>query len=115
MALFFDQPWFDQRLKENGFDRAVIAGALGLSPEQVDEIWKDQRELTAAEVATLAKLLQADISEIVNRAGVSTPGPNDPAPSSAVHTNASDIEEIKTRLSRLEDAVAEISALLRAQ
>jgi transcriptional regulator with XRE-family HTH domain len=76
MALFFDQAWFNARLAALGLGPAHVAAALGLTPDQVAEIWKDQRELKAREVAVLAALLGAPAAEIANRAGVSTPVPN---------------------------------------
>ena len=47
MALFFDRGWFDGRLRELSLGREIVAGALQLSEEQVSEVWKDQRELSA--------------------------------------------------------------------
>ena len=54
MALFFDQEWFDKKLKQAGRTRDDVAAALRLVRAQVDEIWKDQRELTPQEVGILA-------------------------------------------------------------
>lgn len=88
MALFFDQEWFDERLKVTGRTRDDVAATLGLSRQDVDEIWKDQREVTPNQVAMLARLLEAPATEIVNRAGVATPTPTPtptpmPSPASA--------------------------------
>src|SRR5690242_5196814 len=47
MALFFDTEWFDARLAAAHLSRADVARALGLSQGEVDEVWKDQRELSA--------------------------------------------------------------------
>ena len=114
MALFFDREWFDGKLKALGFTQDLIASALGLSPDQIAEIWKDQRELSVQEVTTLAALLQETPSEIANRAGVSTPVPNDLKEKCPPSADVSALDEIKTRLARLEEAVDEIRALLRA-
>ena len=123
MALFFDQQWFDGKLSALGFTQDVIASALGLTPDQVAEIWKDQREVSAQEVAILAALLQVEPAEIATRAGVSTPTPQESTAQiketcsslkdSGDHT--ADLDEIKKRLSRLETAVDQILALLRAK
>ena len=75
MALFFDQEWFDARLKEAGRTRDDVAAALRLSRVQVDEIWKDQRELAPHEVGILAGLLGEAPAAVANKAGVSTPVP----------------------------------------
>ena len=50
MALFFDSSWFDARLAETGLTHADLAAALGLTPHQLAELWKDQRELSANDV-----------------------------------------------------------------
>lgn len=116
MALFFDQAWFDRKLQSLGFDRAIIASALGLTPEQVEEVWKDQRELSAREVATLSTLLQTDAAEIATRAGVSTPDPTNALPDRPEFADiARDLAEIKERLGRLEAAVANIAERMRSQ
>jgi len=75
MALFFDAAWFDARLAERGLSRDVLAAAAGLTPEDLALAFKDQRELSAAEVAAFAELLGVTPAEIADRAGVSTPAP----------------------------------------
>jgi transcriptional regulator with XRE-family HTH domain len=104
MALFFDSTWFDARLAAAGLQRSHVAAALGLSVEQVGELWKDQRELSAADVRMLAALLRAPASEIAARAGVSTPVPSD-QPADA-------LARVHERLDRLERALADIKALV---
>jgi transcriptional regulator with XRE-family HTH domain len=104
MALFFDTDWFDTRLQEFGLKQADISAALGLTPEQVNDLWKDQRELRVADVRALSKLLRASVEEIATRAGVSTPVPtleNDEA-----------LAKVNERLDRLERMLAEIKALV---
>ena len=108
MALFFDQEWFEARLAEAGLNRDTVAAALGLSGEQVEEIWKDQRELTVEEVTVLAALLGQPIEDVVNHAGIATPQPGaarPPAPGEASVPEA--------RMAGLEKAVLELSALLK--
>ena len=109
MALFFDKDWFDKRLASLGLVRATVAMALGLSEREIDEIWKDQRELSARDVAILANLLDTVPAEIAERAGVSTPAPRPEAP------KASDpaLKGIEDRLTRIEEKLAELTALLR--
>jgi len=75
MALFFDQDWFDARLAERGLTRAVLAAVSGMSEADLALVWKDQRELSATEVAILAELLGVTGVELANRAGISTPTP----------------------------------------
>ena len=104
MALFFDSQWFDARLADLGLERATVAAALGLNAEQIAEVWKDQRELSANDVRILSTLLSVPPAEISTRAGVSTPVPK-AAPSH-------DLAELNERLIRVERALAEIKALV---
>ncbi|HEX3674528.1 MAG TPA: helix-turn-helix transcriptional regulator [Rhizomicrobium sp.] len=102
MALFFDTAWFDARLAATGLTRAQLAAALGLSEEQVAEIWKDQREISAKEVAMLAALFGATVEEIAHHAGISTPVPKAEAPG------------IEARLTKVERELAELKAQVAA-
>lgn len=108
MALFFDQSWFDAKLSALGLTRDEIAAALGLKREHVDEIWKDQRELSARDVTMLAQLLATSPQEIATRAGVSTPVPA----ATPQDANGRRISEMEARLTHLEREVAELKALL---
>lgn len=111
MALFFDQDWFDQRLASVAKSQADIAAALALSVEQVEEIWKDQRELMPQEVKLLASLLQASVAEIADHAGVSTPVP-DEMPKAGVDALLPKLDEMNGRLLRVERALVELKALM---
>ena len=104
MALFFDSEWFDARLKSAGLARADVAAALGLSAEQIAELWKDQRELSVGDVRLLSALLAAPPAEIALRAGISTPVPKPTSPETTA--------EFDERLARIERTLAEIKALL---
>jgi transcriptional regulator with XRE-family HTH domain len=106
MALFFDQAWFDARLKELGATRDDVAQLLKLSQEQVAELWKDQRELRGAEVQTLAAYLKAAVAEVASRAGVSTPLPAEPK---AVEQR---LDEMNERLTRIERMIVELKTLI---
>jgi cyanate lyase len=75
LALFFDAAWFESRLAERGLTRAALAAVAGLSEADLLLVFKDQRELSAAEVAAFAELLGARAAEVADRAGVSTPIP----------------------------------------
>jgi len=108
MALFFDSAWFDARLAAAGLSRATVAAALGLTEEQVAELWKDQRELTADNVRVLSALLAVPAAEIARHAGVSTPVPKDAPP------DAEGLRDLAQRLTRVEAALVELAALVRA-
>jgi transcriptional regulator with XRE-family HTH domain len=75
MALFFDPDWFDAKLAERGLSRAVLAAVSGMSEADLALVFKDQRELSASEVAAFAELLGASPAEIAEHAGTSTPVP----------------------------------------
>ena len=77
MALFFDVEWFEARLAGRGISRQVLAAAAGLSEAEMALVFKDQRELSAGEVARFAELLGEPAGEVAARAGVSTPVPGE--------------------------------------
>ncbi len=97
MALFFDRDWFDAKLAERGLSRAVLAAVSGMSEADLALVFKDQRELSAAEVAAFAELLGASPAEIAEHAGVSTPVP---------------VEDPLARIAALEQRVAVLEAEL---
>jgi transcriptional regulator with XRE-family HTH domain len=108
MALFFDQAWFDARLKALGATREDIGRLLQLSSDQVAELWKDQRELRGVEVQALARFLKAPAAEVADRAGISTPAPSQPADIDQR------LEEMNERLTRIERMIVELKALVLA-
>jgi transcriptional regulator with XRE-family HTH domain len=107
MALFFDAEWFDAKAAARNLSRSDVAGALGITGEEIALVWKDQRELSGREVAALAALFDVTPAEIAQRAGVSTP-----IPKSSSGDVASALAEVTDRLTRLERAVADVKALL---
>lgn len=97
MALFFDPDWFDAKLAERGLSRAVLAAVSGMSEAELALVFKDQRELSASEVAAFAELLGASPAEIAEHAGISTPVP---------------VEDPLERIAALERRVAALEAEL---
>ena len=55
MGLFFDQDWFDERLKAAGLSRAKMAQAAGMTADEVEMVFRDQRELEGFEVQAFAR------------------------------------------------------------
>lgn len=99
MALFFDQDWFDALLRSRGVTRNDVAMVLKITPAQVDEVWKDQRELSAHDVTELSLLLNVPPATISLRAGVSTPVPRE------VGDVERRLKDLELRLEKLERAV----------
>jgi len=104
MALFFDAEWFDARLAAGYLTRADLARALGLSDPELAEIWKDQRELSARDVATIAVLLGVAPEDVAKHAGVSTPVPR--------ASDANALADIVKRLERVEQMLSELKSQL---
>ena len=100
MALFFDAEWFDARLGERGLSRRVMAAAAGMAEADLALAFKDQRELSAREVAAFAELLGVEPAEIATRAGVSTPVPGQDA--------AARIGALERRVAALEAELARL-------
>lgn len=114
MALFFDQHWFDQKLENVGRTHEDVAALLRLSPMQVAEIWKDQRELLPHEVGALAKFLSATPAEVADHAGVSTPVPSEDA-ATDLSLLLDRLEEMNGRLARVERALVDLKSLVLEQ
>jgi len=106
MALFFDQAWFDAQLRVRGATREDVARVLKLSGEDVAELWKDQRELRAADVLALARFLNVPSAEVAKHAGVSTPVPVE---GGDVQQRLQDMSE---RLTRIERMIVELKTLI---
>lgn len=112
MALFFDQDWFNTRLRALGKNQMDVAAALDLTPSQVAEIWKDQRELMPQEVAELAKFFAVPAAEIADRAGVSTPLPQEAPEEGDMGAVMEKLEELGGRMTRIERAIVDLKALI---
>lgn len=75
MPLFFDAPWFDDRLQARGLNRADLAVVAEMDDAELALAFKDQMELSAGQVAAFAELLGASAAEVADHAGISTPVP----------------------------------------
>jgi len=114
MALFFDQDWFDARLKALSLSRDDVAASLRLTREAVDEMWKDQREMSPNDVVMLARLLKAPADEVVTRAGIATPVPQNAGPQGDTSAVLKKLEELDQRMARIERALAELQSMVIA-
>jgi uncharacterized protein YceH (UPF0502 family) len=103
MALFFDAEWFDARLGERSLSRRVMAAAAGMAEADLALAFKDQRELSAEEVAAFAELLGVEAGEVASRAGISTPIPGE-------HSVAARLHALERRVAALEAEVASLRA-----
>lgn len=70
MGIFFDQDWFDARLKAAGLTRGSMAQAAGMTMDEIEMVFSDRRELAAGEVRAIARVLSADPREIASRSGL---------------------------------------------
>lgn len=77
-GLFFDQDWFDERLKASGQTRGALAQAAGMSVDEVEMVFRDQRELGESEVVAFARILAAAPEEVASRSGAADFGPGGP-------------------------------------
>ena len=73
MGLFFDQDWFDARLSAKGLKRSALAQATGMTIDEVEMVFRDQRELEGREVQAIARMLSVEPREVANRSGASEP------------------------------------------
>ena len=102
MALFFDAQWCDARLGERGLSRQVMAAAAGMAEAELALAFKDQRELSAGQVAAFAELLGVSAAEVADRAGVSTPQPKTEGPKD------DPVAELERRVAALEAEIARL-------
>jgi uncharacterized protein YceH (UPF0502 family) len=101
MALFFDAEWFDAQLAGRGLSRRVLAAGAGMAEADLALAFKDQRELTAAEVGVFAELLGADPAEVAARAGVSTPVPGRDSSEARIAALERRVAALEAELARL--------------
>lgn len=109
MALFFDQQWFDARLKDRGLDRQSLAVLLGLTLDEINAMWKDQREIRTREVTVLSELLGVTPQEIADRGGASTPIPNRGGSMAEVLAR---LDALDARMQKLERAITGLHAFI---
>lgn len=109
MALFFDSKWFDSRMAAMGLSHNDVASALGLTREELNEMWKDQRELSVKDVRLFAALLGTDVKEISERAGIATPVPR---ASGDLGEISQKLDVLLERVNRLERGFEDIKKLL---
>ena len=101
MALFFDAEWFDAHLAGRGLSRGVMAAAAGMSADDLGLVFKDQRELSAGEVAAFAELLGIAAEEVASRAGVSTPTPGQAGSDARIAALERRVAALEAELARL--------------
>lgn len=69
MGMFFDSDWFDDQLKASGLTRASMAQAAGMTLDEIEMVFRDQRELERDEVRAIARVLRSDPDEVALRSG----------------------------------------------
>ncbi|MDB5493937.1 MAG: hypothetical protein JWP86_1274, partial [Phenylobacterium sp.] len=83
------------------------AAAAGLSEADLALAFKDQREISAQQVARMAELLGVPAAEVAGRAGVSTPVPGEAGEAGAVERRLAALEQ---RVAMLEAEIAALKA-----
>jgi len=84
-----------------------------LSEIQVNEVWKDQRELSAGQVSVLAHLLDVSVEEIAHHAGISTPVPSTPVEADEMKQVLGLLSQMNDRMARLEEEVTGLRQLMQ--
>jgi hypothetical protein len=74
MGLFFDQDWFDAKLRSAGLTRGSLAQAAGMTIDEVEMVFADRRELEGREVSAIARVLRVDPQEVSQRSGAAEIG-----------------------------------------
>jgi len=97
MGIFFDQDWFDAKLKAAGLTRAAMAQAAGMTIDEVEMVFRDQRELDHVEVHAIARVLSADPREVASRSGAHDPGEMAPSMKAPIRAAAAPGEFVVTR------------------
>jgi hypothetical protein len=117
MSLFFDKEWFEAKLEALGLTRVHLAACAGLQVEDIDAIYKDQREVRAAEVAAFSRLIGESPAEIAKRCGISTPAPTPEVAASQtraaengnrVSLGQSELAALHARIDRLERLLLDV-------
>ena len=103
MALFFDAPWFDDRLQARGLNRADLAVVAEMDDAELALAFKDQMELSAGQVAAFAELLGVSAAEIARHAGVSTPVPSRTTQEDRIVAMERRIAALEAEMARLKD------------
>ena len=70
MPLFFDQDWFNDRLNALGLHRDALATCSGMTPDELDMVFDDRRELSVSEIHAFADLLSVSPHIIAKHCGV---------------------------------------------
>src|SRR5690349_2214550 len=97
MGIFFDHDWFDARLKAAGLARAGMAQAAGMTIDEVEMVFRDQRELDQIEVQAIARVLSADPREVANRSGAADPAGLAPSMKAPIRAAAAGGDFVVTR------------------
>ncbi|NDD64876.1 MAG: XRE family transcriptional regulator [Acidobacteria bacterium] len=118
MGMFFDSDWFDDQLKASGLTRASMAQAAGMTIDEIEMVFRDQRELEQDEMRAIARVLRSDPEEVALRSGAGLQPVDDGrerpagAQSGAVLISREAIGGIHERMDRLEQLLQMVIARL---
>jgi len=113
MALFFDQKWFNEKLKAAGLSKPEMANALGLGNKELEAMWKDQREISDREIGTMAMLLSVSEGDVRKHGGVQgSPEARAARTRKSEPAQAVPVDDLEARLARVEARLAKLEAQL---
>jgi transcriptional regulator with XRE-family HTH domain len=118
MGIFFDQDWFDARLKASGLTRASLAQAAGMTVDEVEMVFSDRRELEQGEMKAIARVLRVDANEIATRSGAASIGESgyeagfSPAPSRRMAEPAPEFQVTREVIAGLHERIDRLERLL---
>jgi ubiquinone biosynthesis protein UbiJ len=102
MALFFDRPWFEEKLTQRGLTHADMAAIGDVSAQDLTLMFKDQMEVAHHQVQAWAQMLGETTKEVAHRCGVSTPVV-------AVRSDAQRIAALEARIAALESQIQDLT------
>lgn len=67
-----DTRWFQNRLADQRLSQRKLAGMMGIDPSAVTLMFKGKRAMSAAEAATIARVIGVGVDEVLSRAGIAS-------------------------------------------
>lgn len=65
-----DRGWFQGRLADKRISQRELARLMGVDPSAVTLMFRGRRQISAGEAATIARVIDAPVAEVLSRAGI---------------------------------------------